>query len=86
MIDLHTESDPANAVRQRVEIDGTVIGYLLQRQARWWVALGPADAILGGYVAPRQHPTQMMALGHLLDCTGALARIVRTVERPHADA
>ncbi len=86
MIELHTESDPANAVRQRVEIAGDVVGYLVQREAGWWVALGQADAPLAGYASPRLHPTKLLALSHLLDCTGALSRIVRDTGAPHADA
>lgn len=76
---MAAESDPANAVRHRVEIAGEVIGYVLQRRGTW-IALGPSDAPLGGYVAPLLHPTQLMALGYLLNCTNALSRLVHIEE------
>lgn len=80
MILLHPESDPANAVRHRVEIHAEVVGYVIQRAGGWWIAAGPADAPLGGLASPLIHPTQMLALSYLLACTGALARLTRIEE------
>lgn len=82
---LAAESDPAHAQRLRVELDGPdpahrVIGYLVRRLYGSWVALGPGDAVLGGYDKPALWPDQDSALAYLLRVTGALPRLYRIEE------
>lgn len=77
---LAAESDPAHPERWRVELDSQVVGYLLRRPYASWVALGPADAVLGGYDRPALWPDRDDALAYLLRATRTLPRLYRTKE------